>query len=266
MTAKGREAINPLILGVWENFPEIVSVRVDRGRFFTETERQSRAKVCVIGAGVARQLFEETNPLDEEVRIDGEIYRVTGVLEEASGEGVIGSDDLDERTIYVPFETIAKQYPEIESTVIVVRAPIGKTDEVTEQVTTTLRIRRNVPNEAPNNFGVNRAEQVFEVIQQIIVGLAAIVVPIALAGLVVGGVGVMNIMLVSVTERSPEIGIRRALGARRRDVLTQFLIEAITLTGGEFSTAFRKPTKPASTNLKNNCFNVALLDFGFRIH
>ena len=159
MTARGREAINPLILGVWENFPEIVSVRVDRGRFFTETERQSRAKVCVIGAGVARQLFEDTNPLDEEVRIDGEIYRVTGVLEEASGEGVIGSDDLDERTIYVPFETIAKQYPEIESTVIVVRAPVGKTDEVTEQVTTTLRIRRNVPNEAPNNFGVNRAEQ-----------------------------------------------------------------------------------------------------------
>lgn len=231
MTARGREAINPLILGVWENFPDIVSVSVERGRFFTYAERVNRVQVCVIGQGIASQLFEETDPVDQEVRIDGRVYRVVGVLTKSSGEGVIGSDELDERIVYAPFETIAKQYPEIEGVAIVVRAPAGKVDEVIEQVTTMLRIRRNVPSEAPNNFGANRAEQVFEVVQQIIVALAALVVPIALAGLLVGGVGVMNIMLVSVTERSPEIGIRRALGARRRDVLTQFLIEAITLTG-----------------------------------
>ena len=231
MTFAGREAINPLLLGVWENFPDIVSVEVEQGRFFTANERENRDPVCVIGNGIAKQLFEDGNPLDREVRIDGRIFRVVGVLESASGQGVIGSDELDERIVYAPFETIAKQYPEIESTVIVVRAPTGQIDPVIEQVTATLRIRRNVPPSAPNNFGVNRAEQVFEVVQQIILGLAAIVVPIALAGLVVGGVGVMNIMLVSVTERAPEIGIRRALGARKRDVLAQFLIEAITLTG-----------------------------------
>ncbi|MBK9707709.1 MAG: ABC transporter permease [Acidobacteria bacterium] len=231
MTAGGREAINPLMLGVWENFTDIVIVRVDRGRFFSETERKTRAHVCVIGSGIARQLFEENDPLDKEVRIDGKIYRVIGILEKASGEGVIGSDDLDERIVYAPFETVARQYPEIESVAIVVRAPVGKVDEVIDQVTYTLRIRRNVTADAPNNFGVNRAEQVFDIVQQIIGGLAAIVVPIALAGLLVGGVGVMNIMLVSVTERAPEIGIRRALGARRRDVLAQFLFEAVTLTG-----------------------------------
>jgi putative ABC transport system permease protein len=231
MTARGREAINPLILGVWENFPDIVSVNVERGRFFTLAEREARSEVCVIGAGIARQLFEETEALDQEVRIDGRVYRVIGVLEAASGQGVIGSDDIDERIVYAPFETIAKQFPEIKGVSIVVRAPAGRVDEVIDQVTYTLRTRRNVPADAPNNFGVNRAEQVFESIQQIIVGLAAIVVPIALAGLVVGGVGVMNIMLVSVTERAPEIGIRRALGARRKDVLAQFLIEAVTLTG-----------------------------------
>ena len=231
MTARGREAINPLLLGVWENFPDIVSVGVDRGRFFTQTERETRANVCVIGNGLATQLFEESDPLDQEVRIDGRIYRVVGVLESASGQGVIGSDELDERIVYAPFETVAKQYPENEATVIVVRAPAGMVDPVIEQVTTTLRVRRNVPPEAPNNFGVNRAEQVFEVVQQIIVGLAAVIVPIAVAGLIVGGVGVMNIMLVSVTERAPEIGIRRAIGARKRDVLVQFLIEAMTLTG-----------------------------------
>ncbi len=231
LTARGREAINPLLLGVWENFPAIVSVQVERGRFFTETERQTRSKVCVIGHGIAVQLFDDNDPLDQEVRIDGRIYRVVGVLESGSGQGVIGSDELDERIVYAPFETVAGQYPENESTVVVVRARAGEIDAVIEQAATTLRIRRNVSPDAPNNFGVNRAEQVFEVVQQIIVGLAAVIVPIAVAGLVVGGVGVMNIMLVSVTERAPEIGIRRALGARQRDVLAQFLIEAIALTG-----------------------------------
>lgn len=145
MTFSGREAINPLLLGVWENFPDIVSVAVERGRFFTAGERETRARVCVIGNGIAKQLFEEGNPLDEEVRIDGRVFRVVGVLESASGQGVIGSDELDERIVYAPFETIAKQYPEIESTVIVVRAPAGRIDPVIEQVTATLRTRRNVP-------------------------------------------------------------------------------------------------------------------------
>lgn len=230
MTARGRQAINPLILGVWENFPDLVSVRVERGRFFTETERNAHAPVAVIGSGIARQLFEEADPLDEEVKIDGKLFRVIGVLAPASGEGVIGSDDLDERVVYAPFETIAKLYPEIEGTIIVVRAPVGQVDAVIDQVTYTLRTRRNVPVDAPNNFGVNRAEQVFDIINQLLAGLATVVVPVALAGLLVGGVGVMNIMLVSVTERTSEIGIRRALGARRIDVLSQFLIEAATLT------------------------------------
>lgn len=230
MTAQGREAINPLLLGVWENFPDVVTINVARGRFFTQAEREARANVCVIGSGIAKQLFEVNDPLEQEVRLDGRVYRIVGLLAAASGEGVIGSDDLDERIVYAPFETVARQYPEIEGTTIVVRAPAGQVDEVTEQVATTLRIRRNVPASAPNNFGVNRAEQVFDAVRQILAGLAAIVIPIALAGLLVGGVGVMNIMLVSVTERAPEIGIRRALGARQKDVLTQFLLEASTLT------------------------------------
>jgi putative ABC transport system permease protein len=230
MTAGGRQAINPLILGVWENFPDIVSVRVERGRFFTETERDARAQVAVIGAGLARQLFEEAEPLGEDVKIDGKQFRIIGILAEASGEGVIGSDDIDERTVYAPFETIEKLYPEIEGIAIIVRAPAGQVDAVIDQVTFTLRTRRNVPVDAPNSFGVNRAEQVFDIVNQLLAGLATVVVPVALAGLLVGGVGVMNIMLVSVTERTSEIGIRRALGARKVDVLSQFLIEAATLT------------------------------------
>ncbi len=231
INANSRQAFNPLLLGVWENFPNIVSVRLEKGRFFTDLERQSRASVAVIGNRIADQIFEDQNPLEQNVKIDGRLFRVIGVLADPSGEGVIGSDDIDLRTVYIPFETAQKFYPEIKDTAIVVRARKGKVDETTDEVVSLLRQRRNVPLNAPNNFGVNQAEQVFTIVNQAIAGLAAIVVPIALASLLVGGLGVMNIMLVSVTERSAEIGIRRALGAKKKDILFQFLIEAITLTG-----------------------------------
>lgn len=231
ITARGREGYNPLVLGVWENYPNISTVKLEKGRFFTDFERQERASVAVIGKRIADQIFEDENPLEQTIKIDGRLFRVIGVLADPSGQGVIGSDEFELRSVYVPFETIQKYYPEIKETAIVVRARAGKIDETIDEVTTLLRQRRNVPLNAPNNFGVNRAEQVFTIVNQAIAGLAVIVVPIALASLLVGGLGVMNIMLVSVTERSAEIGIRRSLGAKKRDILLQFLIEAITLTG-----------------------------------
>ncbi len=231
LTANGRTAINPLILGVWENCPEVVNISIASGRFFTEQERKARASVAVIGAGVARQIFETDDPLGKDIKIEGKLFRVIGVLSKASGEGVIGSDEIDERSVYIPFETAQKNYPEIKQNVIIVRAPKGRVDEVSEEVTNLLRTRRGVPNDKPNNFGVNRPEQIFTLVNDIINGLGTIIVPIALASLLVGGVGVMNIMLVSVKERAAEIGIRRALGATQKTILTQFLLEAMTLTG-----------------------------------
>ncbi len=231
VTARSREGINPLILGVWENYPQVINVPLDKGRFFTETERRARASVAVIGFGIAKQIFEDIDPLGEDVKIDGKLFRVIGVLGQSTGEGVIGSDELDERTIYIPFETSEKFYPEIEETLIAVRAPNGRVDEVTDEVTYLLRKRRGVEFTEPNDFGVNRSEQVFELVNDVINGLGVIVVPIALASLFVGGVGVMNVMLVSVKERTAEIGIKRAIGATRRVILTQFLLEAIVLTG-----------------------------------
>lgn len=231
ISAGNRNGYNPLILGVWDTYPEVVTVDVEKGRFFTEQERKSRAAVAVIGKGIAEQLFEDGDPLEQMIKLDGRLFRVIGVLDDPSGSGVIGSDEIDLRSVYIPYETAIKNYPEIEETSIVVRAPAGKVDQTIEEVTSLLRQRRGVPFDAPNNFGVNRAEQVFTIVNQLIAGLGLIVVPIALASLLVGGLGVMNIMLVSVTERSAEIGIRRALGARKNDVLMQFLFEAITLTG-----------------------------------
>ena len=231
LTANSRTAINPLILGVWENCPEVVNITIASGRFFTEQERKSRTSVAVIGAGIARQIFEDDDPLGKDIKIDGKLFRVIGVLSKASGEGVIGSDAIDERSVYIPFETAQKNYPEIKENVIIVRAPKGRVDEVSEEVSNLLRTRRGVPNDKPNNFGVNRPEQIFTLVNDIINGLGTIIVPIALASLLVGGVGVMNIMLVSVKERAAEIGIRRALGATQKTILTQFLLEAMTLTG-----------------------------------
>lgn len=231
LTYLGRDAYNPLILGVWENFPLIVSVPIERGRFFVESERLRRANVAVIGNGIARQAFGDEDPIGKEIKIDGRIFTVIGVLADPAGQGVIGSDEIDLRSVYIPFDTAQKNYPEIEGVAIVVRAPAGRVDEVTDEVSAVLRQRRGVTSEAPNNFGVNRAEKVFELVDQAIAALAVIVVPIALASLLVGGLGVMNIMLVSVTERAAEIGIRRAMGARKQDVLLQFLLEASVLTG-----------------------------------
>ncbi len=231
VTARSREGINPLILGVWENFPDVINVPIEKGRFFTEEERRGRASVAVIGFGIANQIFEGLNPLGENVKIDGKLFKVIGVLGKSSGEGVIGSDDIDERSIYIPFETSEKYYPGIEESLIAVRAPNGKVDEVTEEVTFLLRQRRGLTASQPNNFGTNRSEQIFQLVNDVISGLSVIIVPIALASLFVGGIGVMNIMLVSVKERTGEIGIRRALGATQTTILTQFLLEAITLTG-----------------------------------
>ncbi|MCB1022972.1 MAG: ABC transporter permease [Acidobacteria bacterium] len=231
VNANSRTAINPLILGVWENYTEVANVPIDEGRFFTESERKNRKSVAVIGSGIKNQIFEEKDAIGEFLKIDGRLFRVIGVMRKASGEGVIGSDELDERIIYIPFETAQKNYPEIEENAIVVRAPNGRVDEVIEDVTNLLRQRRGLAADKPNNFGVNRAEQVFELVDNVIAGLGAVIVPIALASLFVGGVGVMNIMLVSVKERTAEIGIRRALGATQKDILIQFLSEAMTLTG-----------------------------------
>lgn len=223
MTARGRQAINPLVLGVWETYPDVSTVDVTLGRFFTEPERKGKAKVLVLGWSVAEQLFQTTDPVGEMVRLDGSLYEIVGVQKN-------DGDEFSGKIVYAPYETIASAYPNIEANLIVVRAPADREDEVINEVTYTLRRLRNVPVDAPNNFGITRAEQLFDIVQQIIAGVASIVTPIALAGLVVGGVGVMNIMIVSVTERTTEIGVRRAIGARKRDVLVQFLIEAVMLT------------------------------------
>lgn len=226
---KGIEANRPLIFGVWSNYDQVRNVYIQTGRFFTLAEQEHRAQVAIVGHAIAETLFGGLDPLDKEIEVEGKIYRVIGVMEKAPG-GLFGGDPVEDRQLIVPFDTIKRDHPEIEDISINVRAQDGQFGRMTDQITELMRRRREVPNSKPNDFGISTPGSIFEVIAQFASIASVIVFPLSAAGLLVGGIGVMNIMLVSVTERTKEIGVRRAIGARKADIIWQFLTEAVTLT------------------------------------
>ncbi len=226
---KGIEANRPIIFGVWSNYDQVRNVYIQSGRFFVPSEQEHRAQVAVIGYAIAETLFGGLAPLDKDIEVDGKIYRVIGVMEKAPG-GLFGGDPVEDRQLIVPFDTIKRDHPEIEDISITVKAQPDQFGRMTDQITELMRRRREVPNNKPNDFGISTPGSIFEVIAQFAAIASVIVFPLSAAGLLVGGIGVMNIMLVSVTERTKEIGVRRAIGARKADIIWQFLTEAITLT------------------------------------
>ena len=201
------------------------------GRWFTRFENDANQEVCIIGSSVAENFFPYSSPVDRQIDIGGRKFRVTGVLEarEQFGGGDGGSDVNN--IIFLPFSVARKLKPDAEDVSLFVVARPGDMDAAVDQVTDTLRVRRGVKYGEPDNFGLQTAESTIKSFRDIMFGVAVAIIGISSVGLMVGGVGVMNIMLVSVTERTREIGTRKALGARRKDILWQFLIEAATLTG-----------------------------------
>jgi putative ABC transport system permease protein len=227
---KGTEANRPLVIGVWPNYDRLRNVYIQYGRFFTQAEEQHKAQVAVIGASVAETLYGGLDPIDREIELEGEVFRVIGVMEKAPG-GLFGGDAVEDRQLIVPFETLKSKHPEIEDITVIVKGKSKQFAAMTDEVTELMRRRRGVPVNKPNNFGLTTPEGIFDILNQIAFGASVIVVPLSGAGLLVGGIGVMNIMLVSVTERTKEIGVRRAIGAKKADIIWQFLTEAVTLTG-----------------------------------
>jgi putative ABC transport system permease protein len=205
---------------------------VAEGRFFTDEENARRADVVVIGRDVANMLFPFENALGGEVTIGGRGYRVVGVLAERE-TFLVGAEDPnnENKAVYLPYLTLKQLYPDADDNFIMAQAAPGRMREAVEEMREVLRRRRRVPPGAPDNFGISTSDQIVEQFGAITSGVFALMVAISSVGLLVGGIGVMNIMLVSVTERTREIGVRKAVGARRRDIVTQFLIEAVTLTG-----------------------------------
>jgi putative ABC transport system permease protein len=202
------------------------------GRYFTDEDNARHANVVVIGHDVANTLFPYTNALDQEITINGRRYRVVGVLAERDIFLIAAEDPNNEnKAVYLPYLTLRKLYPEVKDNFVMAQARPGAMREAVEEIRDLLRRRRRVPFGEKDNFGVQTSDEFIAQFQAITGGVFLLMVAISSVGLLIGGIGVMNIMLVSVTERTREIGVRKAIGARRRDIVVQFLIEAATLTG-----------------------------------
>jgi len=215
--------------GVQPNFAQVyANAAVLKGRFLSEGDDIHREKVVMLGENVAPVLFPGGDPIGKDVMIDGSDFVVVGVVEKPRGGFGMGNDD---RRVLIPYNTFRKVYPGAYEHQIRFQAYPNMLDQAVDQATETLRRRRNVPYNGKDSFSIRTAQQEVEQFHSIMgmVALAAIV--LSSVGLLIGGVGVMNIMLVSVTERTREIGIRKAIGAKSGDITWQFLLEAMTLTG-----------------------------------
>jgi len=214
--------------GVQPNFGEVYANDATlQGRFISEGDDLHKEKVVMLGENVAPVLFPEGHPIGKQVLIDGADFQVVGVVEKPKGGFGMGDED---RRILIPLSTFKKIYPTADEVNMRAQAYPGKLNEAVDQMRELLERRRGVPYGGKDNFSINTAEQEVSEFHSIMMMVYLSMVVLSAIGLLIGGVGVMNIMLVSVTERTREIGVRKALGARRKDITWQFLLEAMTLT------------------------------------
>jgi putative ABC transport system permease protein len=215
--------------GVSANYSDVYNVVLKEGRFITDSDDQQRANVMVIGVNAAEALFPGSDQIaGTKVRMGGYNFEIVGVLEKRKA-GFFGENEED-NAVYIPFRTAQKIAPAKGYLLIVIRGRSGQVQEALTQSEEILRRRRHVKFGDPNNFDIKTADKFIEQFDSITAMVGLIAIAISSLGLLVGGIGVMNIMLVSVTERTKEIGVRKAIGARRRDIVRQFLFEAMMLT------------------------------------
>jgi putative ABC transport system permease protein len=215
--------------GVQPNFGQVyANAATLDGRFISEGDDLHREKVVMLGENAAPVLFPNGSPVGKDVMIDGSAFRVIGVVEKP--KGMFGPDDEDRRVL-IPYNTFRKIYPGAYENSIRFQAYPNMLDQAVDQATEVLRRRRHVAFEGKNSFSIQTSQQIVDEFHSILGMVALATVVLSGIGLLIGGVGVMNIMLVSVTERTREIGIRKAIGAKSGDITWQFLLEAMTLTG-----------------------------------
>ena len=226
-----KQTDTPILLGVTPYYEFVHSQYVASGRFIGDIDMQDRSNVCVLGVDVMRALFPYENAVDKEIRINGNPYRVIGVMEPLGNFFGQSRDN----SIFMPITTFDKYYPdrpfpEVVFFIIVRPHSRALVKSAVDEMTDILRRRRRVPPNMPNNFGISSQDSLLDVYNQLTGATALVLTAISFVALMIGGIGVMNIMLVSVTERTKEIGIRKAVGATKINILSQFLIEAVVLT------------------------------------
>jgi putative ABC transport system permease protein len=226
---QGRNYRSGELQGVSSSYQRAVNLSVREGRFITEADDESRRNVMVIGTNVADSLFPgQVNVIGTEVKLGGRPFEIIGVLEKR--KNAIFGENEEDSAIFIPVKTAHQVSPGSEYMMIIIRARSGMLREALDQTEEVLRRQRGVKFDAPNNFDLGTADKMVDQFDSIFAMIGLVAIAISSIGLMVGGIGVMNIMLVSVTERTQEIGVRKALGARRRDIVRQFLYEAMTLT------------------------------------
>jgi putative ABC transport system permease protein len=226
---KDKKVQNTILEGSLPSFTEVADIKVVKGRPFTEDDEFRAANVTILGTDTADKLFGTDDPIGKEVTINGDVFTVVGVLDKFKQLFGGGSDPNDNRADF-PISTFHKIHPEIEDTIIALKYDDAKNKSmVTEEVRMLLRERRRVRVEKDDDFSIFGPDNILSLWSQITGGLVIFMFAVSSVGLLVGGIGVMNIMLVSVTERTREIGVRKAIGATKRNVLVQFTVEAMTL-------------------------------------
>ena len=225
---KGQEIDNLEMVGWTPNDSSIINLDLGDGRLFTDADNLHRRDVVVIGDEVRKRFYQNEDPIGKSIVIDGHEFEVIGAF--AQRKEVLGSTQGDTIAV-MPYLTFRKYYPWVKDNILIVRALPGRMAEAQDEIKGVLRRRRHVKPADPDNFALNTADSVVKQFQEITGMVALVMIVLSSIGLLVGGIGVMNIMLVSVTERTREIGVRKAIGARRSDITWQFLLEAMTLTG-----------------------------------